>query len=253
MGCQTWTATHLSQRFSEVLPLPHDVRLRVYHISTPAIPASTLFTPAPGKQEEKTHCERHFLAVSIPSGAQWLLGFAIEVLIFTTTTLTTIFVSKADSSGYLYTGDVPDKRDISKTMTSTFLQHLLEARPASLKTVLSLFAKSQNQYLFPGSSEYPGKRLLPDRKLLRWWCGVPRPSLAIRKQWRYRPRHGSRCRCSGMERRASFKYSFGCCRTAKVELVIPFVANRAGPFCATAKFDTTPPRRSQSEISGGSG
>ena len=177
MGCQTWTATHLSQRLSEVLPLPRDVRLRVYHISTSPTPTKALFTPAPGKQEEKTHCERHFLAVSIPSEAQWLLGFATEVLIFTTATLTTMFVSKADSSGYLYTGDVPDKRDISKTITSTFLQHLLEARPTSLKVVLSLFAKSQNQYLFPGSSEYPGKRLLPDRKLLRWWCGVLDPVL----------------------------------------------------------------------------
>lgn len=43
--------------------------------------------------------------------------------------------------------------------------------------ILSLFARSQNQYLFPGSIENSGKHVLDDRKLIKWWCRVLDPLL----------------------------------------------------------------------------
>lgn len=37
---------------------------------------------------------------------------------------------------------------------------------------IHLFARAQGQYLFPNSSEYPGKRVLSDIKLCAWWKRV---------------------------------------------------------------------------------
>ena len=41
--------------------------------------------------------------------------------------------------------------------------------------MVSLFARAQDQYLFPGSIENEGKHVLDDRGLVRWWCRVLDP------------------------------------------------------------------------------
>lgn len=46
------------------------------------------------------------------------------------------------------------------------------------KLVLSLFARAQDQYLFPGSIENPNKHVLTDRGLVKWWCQVLDPVLS---------------------------------------------------------------------------
>lgn len=45
------------------------------------------------------------------------------------------------------------------------------------KLVISLFARSQSQYLFPGSAANSQKHVLDDRGLIRWWCKVADPLL----------------------------------------------------------------------------
>jgi len=214
--------------------------LRVYHVSTPPTPTASIYAPPPGKQDEPTTCESHFLAVSQPRLADaadtlahatgtngdedtrttnHVLVFGIEVLIFTTDSLTTIFVSKADSSGFLTrpTNSSQPSSSIIRTVTSAFLEWLVcrnlsssppgptdvtrhevgsratvdestsstieagsvpdrtpgcQERRRGRRLVLSLFARSQNQYLFPGSIENATKHVLDDRQLIKWWCRV---------------------------------------------------------------------------------
>lgn len=169
----------LSSLLGSALPLPLDASLKVYHVSTPPTPSSPIFKPKPGGQDDATFCESHFLSVSIPSlqGLE-LLALAVEVLVYTTSTLTTIFVSKADTTGYLYLDKIPKDRDVSKIILKEFVQYLLDARrKRGQKVALALFARAQNQYLFPGSIDNKRKRVLPDRELLRWWCRVLDPVL----------------------------------------------------------------------------
>ena len=169
----------LPLRLSIALPLPLDASLKVYHVSTPPTFSAAIFAAKPGNEEDATFCESHFLAISAPSreGSE-LLALAVEVLIYTTSTLTTIFISKADTTGYLYLDKIPKERDISKIILKEFVRHVLDVRLRERrKVLLSLFARAQDQYLFPGSIDNKRKRVLPDRELLRWWCRVLDPVL----------------------------------------------------------------------------
>lgn len=155
--------------------LPKHLGLTLYHISTLPNPTLALFAPLPNQQEEETTCHSHFLAVSAPGTdqAKEVLVFALEVLIFASPSLTTLFVSKADSTGF--SSRLPITKGSPSpiaTVISTFLHHLLEPRLNGTRVVVSLFARAQNQYLFPGSSENAGKHILDDRQLIKWWGRV---------------------------------------------------------------------------------
>ncbi|KAI4132863.1 MAG: hypothetical protein LQ347_002414 [Umbilicaria vellea] len=169
--------SQLTDKFADALP--KRTRYSVHHLSTPPTRCPALFFAPPGEKAEKTYCESHFLSVSISLGPQSLQVFAIEVLIYTTEFLTTLFVSKADSTGYLSLLERPKgAQPPLKTISSIFLAHLLEnkTRPG-IKSVVSLFARAQDQYLFPGSIENDGKHVLDDRALVKWWCRVLDPVL----------------------------------------------------------------------------
>ena len=161
--------------------LPLDVQLCFYHVSTTPTPSTALFSTPLNQVEETTFCESHFLAASLPAKGvadKELLVFAIESLLFTSENLTTIFVSKADSTGFLHLLDTPPgSNSIIKTICTTFLSCLVKQRLHGPRILLSLFARSQNQYLFPGSVEYPGKHVLDDRQLIKWWCRTLDPVL----------------------------------------------------------------------------
>lgn len=178
----------LLQKLATVLP--NDANFRIYHLSTPPTRTSAIYSAPPGSRPDRTYCESHFLAVSIAvstknsaAEAKEVLVFAVEILIYSTAYDTTFFVSKADSTGYLHLHGLPKGvpspiRDISVT----FLQHLVEThqRP-NLRSVISLFARAQDQYLFPGSIENSGKHVLDDRGLVRWWCRVLDPLIGESK------------------------------------------------------------------------
>lgn len=155
--------------------LPQGVDVVAYHLSTRPAPTSALFAPPPGQSEGTTYCESHFLAISSPQrdDVKEVLVFAVEALIFTTQSLTTFFVSKADSSGFSSRLHAPKQSpSVVAAITSTFIDYLLAPRLSTSRVVLSLFARSQNQYLFPGSIENAGKHVLDDRQLIKWWCRV---------------------------------------------------------------------------------
>ena len=165
--------------------LPKDVPFTFYHYSTPPSKSPALFSAPPHGKSERTYCESHFLSATVaPKGAadaqspEDLLVLAIEVLIYTTRRLTTIFVSKADSTGYLSELQLPRSQSGSplKTICGTFVSWLARERQREgKKLVISLFARAQDQYLFPASIDNKNKHVLDDRGLVKWWCKVLDP------------------------------------------------------------------------------
>lgn len=167
----------LEERLAAVLP--ENCRFMIHHLSTPPTLSHPLYAAPPGQLAEETYCESHFLSVSVDSDGQPLQVFGIEVLLYSTEYLTTLFVSKADSTGYLYLLNLqPGTPSPLKIISTSFLKHLITERQRPHKRlVLSLFARAQNQYLFPGSIENSQKHVLDDRGLIRWWCKVIDPIL----------------------------------------------------------------------------
>jgi regulator of Ty1 transposition protein 109 len=171
--------------------LPKDVPITFYHYSTPPSKSSALFSAPPHGKSERTYCESHTLAASIiPKDTaaselpEELLILAIEILIYTTRTLTTIFVSKADSTGYISELRLPRAQSGSplKAICGTFVSWLArEKQRQGKKLVVSLFARAQDQYLFPASIENKNKHVLDDRGLVKWWCRVLDPII-----WEYK-------------------------------------------------------------------
>ncbi|EFR00902.1 hypothetical protein MGYG_03905 [Nannizzia gypsea CBS 118893] len=173
-----------------------DVNLVVRHVAGAPTPCPPIFSPPIGEPDEPTIRKQHFLAVSINPGTEKateqqagsegsaddneLLVFAIEVLVYTTDKLSTLFVSKADSTGYLSLlnrdQNSPAAYSLTRNVLSTFFYHLARIyQKPDITLVLSLFARAQDQYLFPGSSENKGKHILDDRGLIKWWCRVIDP------------------------------------------------------------------------------
>ncbi|KAJ5958738.1 histone H3-K56 acetyltransferase [Penicillium vulpinum] len=159
--------------------LPTGVEITVRHVSSTPTPCEALFAAAPGQLSEPTFCENHFLSVSIDSNDDGeTIIFGMEVMVYNTAHLTTIFVSKADSTGFLHLLKLPRKVSVLRLVSNTFLSFLARTRQRpGVRLVISLFARAQNQYLFPGSIENAEKHVLDDRGLIKWWCRVLDPIL----------------------------------------------------------------------------
>lgn len=162
----------LQERVSSALP--KDFHFWIHHFSSYPTPCSAIFSAAPGYASEETLCESHFLIVSVEINGSQVQAFALEVLIYTTETLTTLFVSKADSTGYLHHVKTHSGAPSPlRTVAAIFFALLIERkRRDGTRLVFSLFARAQDQYLFPGSVENSQKHVLDDRGLIRWWCRI---------------------------------------------------------------------------------
>lgn len=165
--------------------LPKNQRFTIHHLSTPPTPCPAIYSAPPGQKPQKTYCESHFLSISIPHNTHRIQILALEIQIYTTALLTTIFVAKADSTGYLHLLNLPrGSPSPLRTISSIFLSHLVTTRQRkNRQLVLSLFARAQDQYLFPGSVENPQKHVLDDRGLVKWWCRVLEPVLQAGETW----------------------------------------------------------------------
>jgi regulator of Ty1 transposition protein 109 len=169
--------------------LPKDIPFSFYHYSTPPSKSPALFAAPPHAASERTYCESHTLAASVTVNGpdntpSELLVLAIEVLVYSTARLTTIFVSKADSTGCLADLRLPRSHYASplQAICGTFVSWLARERQRpGKKLVVSLFARAQDQYLFPGSIENKNKHVLDDRGLVKWWCRVLDPIV-----WEYK-------------------------------------------------------------------
>lgn len=172
----------LKDKLAGALPAGFNPKIRYIH--SPWKQCDPLFSAPPGQEPAKTRLASHFLTLSVDAasispkeasaGSKDVISFAIEVLIYTTKHLTTIFVSKVDSTSY-----IPRQRPSPiKTTVTTFLRWLADKerqkRP-SRKIVISLFARAQSAYLFPGSADDKSKHVLDDRQLIKWWARVLDP------------------------------------------------------------------------------
>ncbi|KAL7922546.1 histone acetylation domain-containing protein [Trichoderma austrokoningii] len=175
--------------------LPKGYKFGIHHVSTPPTKVDALYSAPPGERPERTYCEKHFLSVSIdsensssdtltrentPEQASQrtrVLILGIEIFIYTTARSTTLFVSKADSTGFLNKLQLPKGAPSPiREVCATFVRYLVDKRRRKdVQFVVSLFARAQDQYLFPGSIDYPGKHVLDDRGLVKWWCRVLDP------------------------------------------------------------------------------
>lgn len=170
----------LSEELANLLPLNHS--FTIHHISTPPTKCDSIYSPPPQARPEHTYRESHFLQVSIPvnsSTSDKVFILAIECLIYTTRNLTTIFVSKADSTGYLSLLNLGREHESPlRTIATTFVGYLVKhrMRPGT-KLVVDLFARASDQYLYPGSVENTTKHVSDDRQLVKWWCRVLDPLL----------------------------------------------------------------------------
>jgi regulator of Ty1 transposition protein 109 len=172
----------LLQKLATVLP--KGVSFKIYHLSSPPTKTSAIYSAPPGTRPDRTYCTSHFLtaSISIPdkdnaTETVEVLVYAVEILIYSTAYNTTFFVSKADSTGFLHLlGLAKGTPSPIRNISATFLQYLIETHQReNIRSVISLFARAQDQYLFPGSVEYSGKHVLDDRRLIRWWCKVLDP------------------------------------------------------------------------------
>lgn len=187
----------LLDKLTRVLPQGH--KFLVHHLSTPPTRTDALTSPPPGARPDRTYRESHFLAISIEipprslphtpassvpsspitpggpsSGPRQVLVLGLEIFIFTIAWSSTFFVSKADSTGYLHLLNLPKGTPSPiREISTAFISYLVEERRRDgIQSVVSLFARAQNQYLFPGSVDNKGKHVLDDRGLVRWWCRV---------------------------------------------------------------------------------
>lgn len=91
---------------------------------------------------------------------------AIEANLFTipTTSCSLLYISKVDSTGQ---GQIPSP---TQTLVKSFLAYFADPTHRATNTLwVHLFARSQNQYLFPNSVQHPSKRVLSDSQLSLWW------------------------------------------------------------------------------------
>ncbi|KFA79906.1 hypothetical protein S40288_03736 [Stachybotrys chartarum IBT 40288] len=173
----------LRKTLAEILPKDH--QFGIYHLSTPPRRVDALYSAPPNERPDRTYCENHFLAVSIDASSKPddpkkpVLVLGVEIFIFTTAFSTTLFVSKADSTGYLQLLNLPKGTPSPiREVCAAFVAFLVgKRRRRDVQFVVSLFARAQAQYLFPGSSENSGKHVLDDRGLVKWWCRVLNPLL----------------------------------------------------------------------------
>jgi regulator of Ty1 transposition protein 109 len=189
-GPPTTPSKSLIERLSRVLPKGY--KFGIYHVSTPPTKTNALCSAPPGERDDKTYCESHFLTLTIDAKHEQTSAveqnggaptpvpvMAIEVLIFTTAHSSTFFVSKADSTGYLTLLDLPKGTPSPiRAVCGAFLSHLIQhRRRKDIQSVVNLFARAQDQYLFPGSIKNKSKHVLDDRGLVKWWCRVLDPLL----------------------------------------------------------------------------
>jgi regulator of Ty1 transposition protein 109 len=100
-----------------------------------------------------------------------ILVSAVEACVYhaPATECAILYVSKVDSTGQ---GLAPSP---TATLVGAFIRWYANpvTRPVAARHLwVQLFARAQGQYLFPNSSDYPGKRPLSDARLCAWWRRV---------------------------------------------------------------------------------
>ncbi|KAK9329207.1 histone acetylation protein-domain-containing protein [Lipomyces starkeyi] len=168
-----------------------DLPFILHHIATR--PQKQALTEDPQKSKKKkqkqlvsTQLSTHFLTLTYAG----LHVLALELLVYTNSPsadtnetekepLTTIFVSKADSSGYFSSNREDAKLNLGDVVTQILKMFIKALSRPSTPTRLCLFARAQSQYIFPESGRNKQKHVLSDRDLIKWWIRVTSPLLSL--------------------------------------------------------------------------
>ncbi|KAG9019756.1 hypothetical protein FRB90_009626 [Tulasnella sp. 427] len=177
---QTMTATTTSALRSHLVQdlktIPGLSSLVLHVLVSPPRKCTGLFphTSIPQKQRPKVLQQDYLILVSqSPEDdlSSMCLVSAVESVLYTmpATHASLVYISKVDSTGQIVPGSGSPTPTLVKSLLRWFTQP--STRPSTLVRI-QLFARAQNQYLFPNSSMHTGKRVLTDVKLCRWWKDV---------------------------------------------------------------------------------
>ncbi|KAK9469628.1 histone acetylation protein-domain-containing protein [Lipomyces arxii] len=158
------------------------------HISTKPQKKSLTIDPLRKKKEQEplSNSASHLVTLSYNG----IHIFALELMVFSACSVsvgefskyngrnndidvTTIFIAKADSTGYFSQRNKShaklDLAKITAKILETFVQ--IVSRP-DIPSRICLFARAQPQYIFPGSAKNDKKHVLSDKQLIKWWLKV---------------------------------------------------------------------------------
>ncbi|GEM11296.1 DNA damage response protein [Rhodotorula toruloides] len=94
-------------------------------------------------------------------------GLEASLYTIPSTSTSLLYISKVDTSGLSPPSSGPSP---TRTLVSSFISYFLLHTPhGSTRVRVHIFARSQGQYLFPGSVDNKGKKVLDDKGLIRWW------------------------------------------------------------------------------------
>ena len=107
------------------------------------------------------------LEAATPNGLVPVYGIETAIYTIPNTSTALLYVSKVDTTGLLTTS-AP-----SRILTTALLKYYLLYPPHAVHSFrIHVFARAQDQYLFPGSIENKSKRVLDDKGLCKWWKTV---------------------------------------------------------------------------------
>ncbi|GAA5997525.1 H3 histone acetyltransferase RTT109 [Rhodotorula paludigena] len=122
----------------------------------PAVAAPSTSASTSSADEPAQTCHERFAPV---------VGIEASIYTIPSSSTSLLYISKVDTTGLSSGGPSP-----TRTLVSSFLAyHVLHPPHGTQRLRVHVFARAQGQYLFPGSVDNPGKRVLDDKGLIRWW------------------------------------------------------------------------------------
>lgn len=95
-----------------------------------------------------------------------IVGLEVSIYTIPSSACALLYVSKVDTTG-LSPSNAPSP---ARALVASFLAyHIIHPPHDTTRLRIHIFAKSQPMYLFPGSIENEGKKVLDDKGLIRWW------------------------------------------------------------------------------------
>lgn len=98
--------------------------------------------------------------------------FGIHVYVYRSPDCYTVFISKADTTGYYDPSNKINVKEITKGALRSILSTIPNTGELKKPVRLCLFAKAHPHYLFQGSAINPQKHVLTDAQLVKWWVNA---------------------------------------------------------------------------------
>ena len=140
-----------------------------------AVEQEVLLLIAENKNTQQTQDQSQSDAdATLPGPGAYVAAIEANLYIFPTTHSVIVYISKVDTTGQ---GQRPSP---TRAAAVALLEHIVRRWFAGSRSEgspgwnvwIHLFARAQNQYLFPASIEHPGKKVLSDAGLVKWWKAV---------------------------------------------------------------------------------